>query len=56
MIVFLTYIIAILLVLTLCAALADFIGWMYPDWLSPDDPLAEAESLEDAFPPNRRVI
>ena len=49
--IFLIYITAILLILTVVAAIADLIGFLYPDWLSPDDPLAEADpSLEDASP------
>lgn len=47
MIVFLFYVTAILLVLTLCAAIADFIGWLYPDWLESWQAEAD-ESLEDA--------
>jgi hypothetical protein len=31
--VFVFYIIAILLVLTLCAALADLLGWLFPEWM-----------------------
>lgn len=42
MIVFAFYMTAILLVLTLCAGIADFIGWLHPEWQ------AEADGLEDA--------
>ena len=41
MIIFLFYVTAILLVLTVCAAIADLIGFLYPDWLDPDDPLED---------------
>lgn len=49
MAVFLIYITAILLLFTLCAAIADFIGYVNPDWLAEADP-----SLEDATPTRER--
>ena len=34
---FFVYIVAILALFTLCAALADFIGWLWPEWLAEDE-------------------
>ena len=36
MTVFLVYITAVLLILTVVAAIADLIGWLYPEWLAED--------------------
>ena len=45
MIVFFFYLVSILVLLTICAGIADLIGWLYPDWMSEN---AEApKSLDD---------
>lgn len=48
MIVFLFYISAILIVLTLCAAVADALGHFFPDWL--DEQADAVPSVEDLPP------
>jgi hypothetical protein len=35
--VFAFYIIAILVILTLCAALADLLGWLFPEWMAEEE-------------------
>ena len=43
MVVFFFYLAAICLLFAICAGIADLIGHLYPDWLSPDDQLEDDE-------------